>query len=91
MHDALALSFQAVADHRVVHRVAVAFVGAMRIQRMPDCISVIGLVEPWLLARTLGKNRARRPLSFIGIAHARGSAAACGWRRTVSQVLSGWV
>jgi hypothetical protein len=30
MHEALALSFEAVADHRVVHLVAVALVGAMR-------------------------------------------------------------
>jgi hypothetical protein len=30
MHDALALSFQAVADHRFVLRIAVALVGAMR-------------------------------------------------------------
>jgi hypothetical protein len=29
MHDALALSFEAVAGHRVVPPVAVAFVGAM--------------------------------------------------------------
>src|SRR3546814_13176772 len=29
------------------------------------------------------KNRTRRPLSLTGVAHARGSAAACGWRQLV--------
>ncbi len=36
-----------------------------------------------------GKNRTRRPLSFIGVALARGSAATSGWRRKVSQALFG--
>src|SRR3546814_18446432 len=37
------------------------------------------------------KNRTRRPLSLTGVAHARGSAAACGWRQLVSQALLGSV
>src|SRR3546814_9593452 len=37
------------------------------------------------------KNRTRRPLSLTGVAHARGSAAACGWRQLVSQALFGSV
>lgn len=70
MHDAFALSFRATAGDRVVLGVACCFVSWMRRRTLPDCISLDGLVESMVPARTdVVDQREQLPLAIhLGLA-----------------------
>src|SRR3546814_1320590 len=86
-HDALACSLKAVAVARVV--LCCDGATARQCAAATDARLHFPSRSCWIDAADPDhcKNRTRRPLSLTGVAHARGSAAACGWRQLVSQAL----